>query len=177
MATSVAKIADFPAFHAKIVPRCANSLLDASAQKYYLLGTAETEWGSNQDPVAEVIIAREIFERLRQATAADPAVLAELCREYVVEARSTIVRLRKALTQRDAVEVRERAHYLKGSSLMIGARILAQCCTTLEQMGRDSELEAAEPVLEQAITALKAVEDELARELGSVALPAEGSAA
>jgi histidine phosphotransfer protein HptB len=127
--------------------------------------------------VAEVIIAREIFDRLRQATAADPAVLAELCREYVAEARSTIIKLRKALTQRDAAEVRERAHYLKGSSLMIGARILAQCCTKLEQMGRDSELEAAEPVLNQAIAALKAVEDELARELGSVALPAEGSAA
>ena len=132
---------------------------------------------ATKDPVADVIIAREIFERLRQATAADPGVLAELCREYVAEARSTILKLRKALAQQDAAEVRERAHYLKGSSLMIGARILAQCCTRLEQMGRDSELEAAEPMLDQAIEALKAVEDELARELGPVALPAEGSAA
>jgi hypothetical protein len=32
-------------------------------------------------------------------------------------------------------------------------------------------------MLDQAIEALKAVEDELARELGPVALPAEGSAA
>lgn len=127
--------------------------------------------------VADVVIARENFDRLRQATAADPAVLAELCREYVAEARSTLVKLRKALAQLDAAEVRERAHYLKGSSLMIGARILAQCCARLEQMGRDSELDTAEPVLEQAITALKAVEDELARELGPVVLPAEGSAA
>ncbi len=127
--------------------------------------------------VGDVVIAREIFDRLRQATAADPAILAELCREYVAEARTTVAKLQKALAQRDATEVRERAHYLKGSSLMIGARTLAQCCGRLEQMGRDSDLEAAEPVLDQVIQALKAVEDELTRELGSVALPAEGSAA
>jgi len=124
-----------------------------------------------------VVIAQEVFERLRQAAAADPGVLAELCREYVAEARSTMVRLRQALAQRDAAELRERAHYLKGSSLMIGAKILAQCCTTLEQMARDSDLQAAEPVLGQAMAALKAVEDELTRELGPVVLPAEGSAA
>jgi HPt (histidine-containing phosphotransfer) domain-containing protein len=127
--------------------------------------------------VGDVVIAREIFDRLRQATAADPAILAELCREYVAEARSTVAKLQNALAQRDATEVRERAHYLKGSSLMIGARTLAQCCGRLEQMGRDSDLEAAEPALDQVIQALKAVEDELTKELGSVALPAEGSAA
>ncbi|MGD0931904.1 MAG: Hpt domain-containing protein [Candidatus Korobacteraceae bacterium] len=127
--------------------------------------------------MGDVVIAREIFDRLRQATAADPAILAELCREYVAEARSTVAKLQKALAQRDATEVRERAHYLKGSSLMIGARTLAQCCGRLEQMGRDSDLEAAEPALDQVIQALKAVEDELTKELGSVALPAEGSAA
>jgi len=127
--------------------------------------------------MADVILAREIFDRLRQATAANPAVLAELCGEYLAEARSTVANLQKSLAQRDAAEVRERAHYLKGSSLMIGARDLAQCCGRLEQMGRDSELDTAGPVLDQVVAALKAVEDELNRELGSVALPSEGSAA
>jgi len=60
---------------------------------------------------------------------------------------------------------------------MIGARHLSQYCATLEQMGRDADLKAAEPVLEQAVVALTAVEEELTRELGPVALPAEGSAA
>jgi two-component system, sensor histidine kinase and response regulator len=127
--------------------------------------------------VGEVVIAREVFDRLRQATAGDTGVLAELCREYVSEARITIVNLRHALSEGNAAELRERAHYLKGSSLMIGARHLSQYCATLEQMGKDSNLAAAEPVLEQAISALRAVEEELARDLGSVALPAEGSAA
>jgi len=127
--------------------------------------------------VAESVIAREIFDRLRQATAGDSAVLAELCREYVGEARSTIVSLRKALTEGNAAEFRERAHYLKGSSLMIGARQVAQYCASLEQMGKDSDMIAAEPVLEKAATALRAVEEELTKDLGPVALPAEGSAA
>ncbi len=125
----------------------------------------------------EVVLAREIFERLRQATAGDPSTLAELCREYVAEARLTIGKLRKALAQGDAAEFRERAHYLKGSSLMIGAKALSQCCARLEQMGRESNLGAAGAEIEEAVAELKAVEEELARQLGPVALPAEGSAA
>lgn len=127
--------------------------------------------------VSEAVLAREIFDRLRQATAGDSGVLAELCREYVGEARATVDNLRQALSAGNAAEFRERAHYLKGSSLMIGARQLAQYCATLEQMGKDSDLTAAGAVLEQAVAALRAVEEELTRDLGPVALPAEGSAA
>ena len=127
--------------------------------------------------MAEVVLAREIFDRLRQATAGDTGVLAELCREYIGEARATIANLRRALAEGNANEFRERAHYLKGSSLMIGARQLSQHCATLEQMGRDSDLTAAGPALEQAVAALRAVEEELTKDLGPVALPAEGSAA
>ena len=127
--------------------------------------------------MAETVLAREVFDRLRQATAGDSGVLAELCREYVSEARATLVNLRKALSEGNAAEFRERAHYLKGSSMMIGARHLSQYCATLEEMGKKSDLTAAPPVLEQAAAALRAVEEELTRELGPVALPAEGSAA
>ena len=127
--------------------------------------------------MAEVVLAREIFDRLRQATAGDTGVLADLCREYIGEARATIANLRQALAEGNAPEFRERAHYLKGSSLMIGARQLSQCCATLEQMGRDSDLTAAGAALEQAVAALRAVEEELIKDVGPVALPAEGSAA
>lgn len=127
--------------------------------------------------MTNVVIAREVFDRLRQATAGDPGVLAELCREYVTEARSTVTGLREALAQEDAAEVRARAHYLKGASMMIGASNLAQCCSTMERMGKDIDLSEAGPALEQVLVALRAVEEELAKELGSVALPAEGSAA
>jgi len=127
--------------------------------------------------VSEPVLAREIFDRLRQATANHPDTLIELCREYVSEARNALAQIGEALTRADAGQVRERAHYLKGSSMMIGARELSSCCAKLEQMGRDSELTAAPPELEQASAALKAVENYLSQELGANVLPDEGSAA
>lgn len=127
--------------------------------------------------MSEPVLAPEIFDRLRQATAGDSATLAELCREYVAEARATIINIRQALAHNDAAQLRERAHYLKGSSMMIGAKALTENCATLEQMGRNGDLAQAEAVLEHAVAALKAVEEELSRSVGSIALPAEGSAA
>jgi HPt (histidine-containing phosphotransfer) domain-containing protein len=127
--------------------------------------------------VSEAALARDTFERLRQATANQPDVLAELCRDYVSEARNTLEQIRKALAAADARQVRERAHYLKGSSMMIGARDLSGCCARLEQMGRDDELAATDLELARATAALQAVEAELLRELGPMALPEQGSAA
>ncbi len=127
--------------------------------------------------MSEPVLAREIFERLRQATANNPEVLTGLCRDYVSEARNALSQIREALIQANAGQLRERAHYLKGSSMMIGARELSRRCASLEQMGRDSELSAAEPELERAFAALKMVEGELSQEFGPVVLPEEGSAA
>jgi HPt (histidine-containing phosphotransfer) domain-containing protein len=124
-----------------------------------------------------MVITTEVFERLRQATAKDPSVLAELCRDYLTEARKTVGQLREAIASGDAGAVRERAHYLKGSSLMIGAQEVSQSCARLERMGRESDLREAEPTLEQAIEALDAVEGELRNEFGPGVVPAEGSAA
>jgi HPt (histidine-containing phosphotransfer) domain-containing protein len=127
--------------------------------------------------LSEIVIARDIFDRLREATANSPEVLAELCREYVAEARSTIAQLHSALAEGDARQMHERAHYLKGSSMMLGAKALWQCCASLEQMGRDADLAAAAPMLDRATLALQAVEETLAQEVGPAALPNEGSAA
>lgn len=125
--------------------------------------------------MSEPVLAREIFDRLRQATANNPDVLTELCRDYVFEARNAIAQMRDALSQADAGRLRERAHYLKGSSMMIGARALSQSCASLEQMGRNSELSAAVPELDGAKAALKTIEAELIRELGPAVLPKDGT--
>ena len=127
--------------------------------------------------VAEIVLAREVFDRLRQATGGSAGVLEELCRDYVTEARATLGQLRQALAERNASEFREHAHYLKGSSMMIGAKTLAQCCAALEQMGRDSSLDNAAPMLELACAALRSVEAELTKELGPTALPSREAAA
>lgn len=127
--------------------------------------------------VSEPVLAREIFDRLRQATANTPDVLTELCREYIFEARKAIVQMQEALARDDAGHLRERAHYLKGSSMMMGARELSSSCASLELMGRDCQLSAAPSELERAVIALKAIEAELMRELGAAVLPEEGTTA
>jgi HPt (histidine-containing phosphotransfer) domain-containing protein len=121
-------------------------------------------------------ITRDIFDRLRQATADKPEVLAELVRDYLSEARTTLEQLRAAVSVEDAATVRERAHYLKGSSMMIGAGPLSRSCATLEQMGRDGDLQDAQAVWQQTVQALDAVESELSSELGSTVVPIDGPA-
>jgi HPt (histidine-containing phosphotransfer) domain-containing protein len=127
--------------------------------------------------VNDEVLNRDIFGHLQSATANQPGVLAELCRDYLAEARSTIVQLRDALARSDAPQVRERAHYLKGSSMMLGARKLSEACATLEGMGRDSNLSDAGLALEEVLATLKEVEDALTEIVGPTVLPTEGSAA
>ena len=83
-------------------------------------------------------LAPDVFERLQKAAAADPEELAALCRDYLAEGRRTLAHLRSALAQKDATRFRDRAHYLRGSSLVIGATAVARWCASLEQMGRDA---------------------------------------
>jgi HPt (histidine-containing phosphotransfer) domain-containing protein len=97
--------------------------------------------------------------------------LEELCRDYVAEARATMAHIREAVNAGDPERLRDRAHYLKGSSMMIGARTLSQCCASLEAMGRDRRLEKAGAGLDDATCALSAVESELLREVGPSVLP------
>ena len=127
--------------------------------------------------VNDLVLDSAVFQRLQQATASQPAVLQELCRDYVAEARSTLAQLQEAIQQSDAARLRDRAHYLKGSSMMLGAQQLSRACATLEQMGRNSDLTEAASALKDASAALKNVEIELEQIVGATVLPAEGSAA
>lgn len=122
-------------------------------------------------------LASDVFERLQKATSANPAELAELCQHYLIEARRTLTQLRNALSEKDAPQLRDRAHYLRGSSLVIGAVAVARCCADLEQMGRNSELRDAAALLDRTAAALDSVQVELAKRLGQPLAPVEGSAA
>jgi|SRR5579862_4402789 len=126
--------------------------------------------------MSERALVGDTFDRLEQATAGNKETLVELCRDYISEARSTIANLRDALAEDDAERLRDRAHYLKGSSMMLGAHTLSQHCAALEQLGRDRKVRDAGSALQEAIVALHAVEAELAERLGSTVIPAENSA-
>jgi HPt (histidine-containing phosphotransfer) domain-containing protein len=126
--------------------------------------------------MTEDSIAPDIFDRLQKATAADPVELVSLYRDYLVEACQTLLQLRSAWADKDAEKLRDRAHYLRGSSLIVGTTVMARCCARLELMGRNSEFGETALVLDQTSAALEAVEAELTRRLGPDVVPVEGSA-
>jgi HPt (histidine-containing phosphotransfer) domain-containing protein len=123
------------------------------------------------------LMASDAFERLRQMTASRPAELVEICREFLTEASKTLAQLRNAFTLKQAEEWRNRAHYLKGSSLIVGASGVTRCCASLEAMGKEGNWSEAEARLDQLSVALAAVTQEYVKMLGSGVLPAKGPAA
>jgi HPt (histidine-containing phosphotransfer) domain-containing protein len=133
--------------------------------------------GSGTRIVTDNLIASDAFERLRDMLASSPEKIVELCREYLIEARQTLAQLRNAYTLKQADRMRNKAHYLKGSSLLLGAIVVTQCCTRLEEMGGNGDLTEAEQMLDQLSAALNAVEQEYVKILGPDVLPARGSAA
>jgi HPt (histidine-containing phosphotransfer) domain-containing protein len=134
-------------------------------------------WGMPQRLMTDSPIASDAFDRLRQATASRPAELIELCQEYLTEAGQTLAQLRNLFTLKQAEDFRNRAHYLRGSSMVMGAIAVTQCCASLEAIGKKGDLNEAEPLLDQLAAALLAVEQEFVKMLGPDVLPARGSAA
>jgi HPt (histidine-containing phosphotransfer) domain-containing protein len=133
--------------------------------------------GSQNQLVTDNLIASDVFERLQQAMASKPAEFVELCRDYLTEARQNLVEMRSAFAARQGGELRDRAHYLKGSSLIIGVVGVTRCCASLEAMGKQGDFRETEGMLEQTSAMLDAVEQELVKRLGPEVIPARGSAA
>jgi HPt (histidine-containing phosphotransfer) domain-containing protein len=132
--------------------------------------------GGDENLVTDNVIASDVFARLQQATASQPAQLVELCREYLTEAGRTLAQLRKAFTLKQADELRNRAHYLRGSSMLVGATHVTECCASLEAMGRSGDFDQTERTIEEMSAALDAVKQELVKILGPEVIPAKESA-
>jgi HPt (histidine-containing phosphotransfer) domain-containing protein len=123
-------------------------------------------------PVNETTIASQVFDQLQGAMACDPAGFAELYRDYLADAWQALGMLREAVQQNQAEEVRAKAHRLKGSSMVLGARAVAQCASALEEMGRAAEVRSAGAMLERTQQALQEVQSELSVRLGAGVVPA-----
>jgi hydroxypyruvate isomerase len=126
-------------------------------------------------PGTETPLTAEVFDQLRQAMAADSTGFTELYREYLADAWHTLELLREAAPHRTE-EVRQRAHYLKSSSLVLGARIVARLAGTLEENARTS-VSTDKDALDRIADALRAVQAELVERLGHGVVPADKTAA
>ena len=99
-------------------------------------------------PVNETL-ASQTFDQLKQAMASDTEGFTGLYRDYLADAWQALRMLLDAVYQKQAAEVRSKAHHLKGSSMVLGARTVAQCASALEEMGRNADLQGAGAQLER----------------------------
>ena len=128
-------------------------------------------------PENENTLAPQVFDQLQQAMACDPAGFTELYRDYLADAWQAFAMLCEAVQQGRAEDVRVQAHHLKGSSMVLGARVVAQCASAMEEMGRNADVEAVVAVLERSRLALLEVQAELSARLGPGVVPADQTAA
>jgi HPt (histidine-containing phosphotransfer) domain-containing protein len=126
-------------------------------------------------PGTETPLTAEVFDQLRQAMAADRAGFTELYREYLADAWHTLEVLKEAAPNRFE-EIRQKAHYLKSSSLVLGAGTVARLAGTLEDKARTS-VSTDRNALDRIEDALREVQAELAKRLGNGVIPADKSAA
>jgi HPt (histidine-containing phosphotransfer) domain-containing protein len=125
----------------------------------------------------EDVLAPEVFGCLQQAMAQDSEGLVELCRDYLADARRTLECLHKDLLHRDAEQLCVHAHYLKGSSQVMGTKAVAQCCITIEGAARSGDFVSVKKLLSSARVAIDAAQAEMAARLGAPIVPIDKPAA
>ena len=128
-------------------------------------------------PVKETPLNSAVFDQLRLAMAADAVGLADLYRDYLADAWRSFQVLRENVLKRDFATVQARAHYLKGSSLVLGAHCVARYATRLEEAAIAGDFSDTGTGLEEMQRALRDVQLELVDRLGPRVLPAGETAA
>ncbi len=76
-------------------------------------------------------------------------VLVELSQLFLEETESAVAEIQAASDEFDPERLRKAAHSLKGASLNMGARQLANVCKIIEQRGKDVELEGMNSLVHQ----------------------------
>jgi HPt (histidine-containing phosphotransfer) domain-containing protein len=164
-----------PEFLYKTTVVCGPGLTSGADGGY--LWVANADAGQLQMPVNDTTLASPVFDQLQQAMACDPAGFTELYRDYLEDAWEAVRKLRDALRQQQPEEIRAHAHRLKGSSMVLGAQVVAQCASALENMAHSGDVQPGDALLERTGQAMADVQAELARRLGAEVIPAGKTAA
>jgi HPt (histidine-containing phosphotransfer) domain-containing protein len=128
-------------------------------------------------PVEETPLSSAVFDQLRQAMSNDSAGFAALYRDYLTDAWQTFHLLRESVDQRHFENVQAKAHYLKSSSLVLGAPLVARYATEVERAALAKDLSDAGALLDDTKRALRQVQAELAGRLGKTVIPTNEAAA
>jgi len=128
-------------------------------------------------PVTETTLTSGVFDQLRLAMAADPAAFTGLYRDFLADARESWQVLREGVQAGQVESVRAKAHYLKSSSLVLGAPVVARYAAMLEESAIQHESEKFGSLLAEVEKALQDVQAELTKRLGAGVIPADETAA
>jgi HPt (histidine-containing phosphotransfer) domain-containing protein len=127
--------------------------------------------------VTETALTSAVFDQLRLAMTANPIALAELYRDYLADAWESLQVLRESVQRREVETVRAKSHYLRSSSLVMGAQVVARYAAILEEAAGTSDSQRFGDLLDELARSLKEVQNELAVRLGSGVIPANEPAA
>ncbi|GEM_PF-2277884 len=98
------------------------------------------------------VLDMKIVESLRRLqTPKRPHFLQDVVGKYVTTTEETIARLRVRASERNAADVREAAHSMKGSSLAIGAAKVGATAAELQKLAEDGDFAQAEPMIERLV--------------------------
>jgi CheY-like chemotaxis protein/HPt (histidine-containing phosphotransfer) domain-containing protein len=101
--------------------------------------SAETPRVAEAGAVVEPAIDRGVLQQLREDLGGD-APLHEVIVTFLERTPGALAALRDAAGRADADAIRRTAHMIKGTSAMLGALRLAECCAELEGLCRGGDL-------------------------------------
>ena len=136
-----------------------------------LFTTVEEQGGSSQPdraaPPDAADAGREPIDRpaLLDRLGGDEALLTEVSRIFLEDCPGRLADIRSAVEARDANRVRTSAHALKGAAANLSARRLFEAASTLERLGVESRLDAAEAASRVVAAEASSVMDALRREM------------
>ena len=128
-------------------------------------------------PKKETQLTEAVFEQLRHAMAGNAAGFTAIYRDYLADARQTLRALRACVKARQVEDVRAKAHYMRSSSLVLGAQGVARYAASLEEAAIAGQAEQFDDWLKKTERAVNGIQLELYRRLGSGVLPADKTAA
>jgi HPt (histidine-containing phosphotransfer) domain-containing protein len=91
----------------------------------------------------------------------------ELIEAYLSDTGTRIDEVRAAAVAKDAYQLRELVHSLKGSCSNIGAVALARCCQDVEKIAKDGELDGVVDLIDEIQRQFLEVRSALIQELGA----------
>lgn len=128
-------------------------------------------------PVGESLLSEAVFEQLRRATAADPASFTGLYRDFLADAWQSLRQLTAAIAADQPEEIRDKAHYMKSGSMVLGMREISVLATRMEAAAKGGDRTQYATVLAHLKAALEHLQAELVTRLGPEVVPADDATA